>query len=67
MPVMNGPSCAERLRDMGLDVLIVGITGNMLAEDVSYFKSCGANEVLPKPFQLSHLQDVWVAHGLVQG
>jgi CheY-like chemotaxis protein len=60
MPVMNGPTAAEEMRRAGSDVFIVGITGNMLPEDVSFFISCGANAVLPKPFKLSDLEDLWV-------
>ena len=54
-----------RFISAGSDVFIVGITGNMLKEDVDYFRHCGANAVLPKPFQLSALEQLWVEYGLV--
>jgi CheY-like chemotaxis protein len=59
MPVMNGPTATQHLRDEGYDKLIVGITGNVLPEDVAYFKSCGADEVLPKPLNVENFQDLF--------
>ena len=64
MPVMNGPTAAEHMRAMGSDVFIVGITGNLLPEDVANFRNCGANSVLPKPFKLNDLEDLWVEYGI---
>jgi hypothetical protein len=40
------------MRDMGSDVVIVGITGNLLPEDVAIFK----------PFKLSELESLWVEY-----
>jgi len=42
-PVMNGPSAAMRIRNAGCDTFIVGVTGNVLPDDVTYFNECGAN------------------------
>ena len=64
MPVMNGPTAAKELRGMGSDTFIVGITGNLLPEDVEYFRSQGANEVLPKPFNISDLEEVLMEYGV---
>ena len=58
MPVMNGPTAASEIRKLGSDVFIVGITGNIMAEDVDFFTSCGANAVLPKPFKMSSLENL---------
>jgi CheY-like chemotaxis protein len=55
MPVMNGPTATREIRALGCDAFIVGITGNLFAEDVNFFKSCGANAVLPKPFDFEEL------------
>ena len=65
MPVMDGPTAAKEIRRMGCDVFIVGITGNMLNEDVEYYLSRGANAVLPKPLQMSVLENVWVEYGVI--
>jgi signal transduction histidine kinase/CheY-like chemotaxis protein len=62
MPILNGPETAMAIRSMGCDVFIVGVTGNMLAEDVSYFRSCGANALLGKPFKMKSLEDLWNEH-----
>ena len=60
MPVLNGPDATRELRESGCKAWIVGVTGNVLAEDVSYFKSMGADDVIPKPVQVSRLQDFWL-------
>ncbi|CAB9518217.1 sensor kinase/phosphatase LuxQ [Seminavis robusta] len=65
MPKMNGPTAAKEMRQLGSESFIVGITGNMLPEDVSYFMSCGANAVLPKPVKISDLENLWVEYGVV--
>ena len=64
MPVLRGPEAAKLIREMGCSSFIVGITGNVLAEDVRYFTSCGANAVLPKPVQMEKLEELWVEHGV---
>jgi len=64
MPVMNGPTASSLIRELGCDVFIIGITGNVLSDDVQYFKSRGANAILPKPFQLSTLEDLFMEHQL---
>ena len=63
MPVMDGPTAANEIRRLGADVLIVGVTGNLLPEDVRYYRSCGADAILPKPFKISALNDIWEEHG----
>ena len=55
MPRMNGPSAAREIRKLGCDSFIVGLTGNIMPEDVRIFKEGGANAVLAKPIKLSEL------------
>ena len=64
MPRLSGPEAAKQMRAMGSDVFIVGVTGNLLPDDVALFKECGANAVLPKPFRLTALEDLWVEFGI---
>ena len=64
MPVMNGPTATAEIRALGSDVFIVGITGNVLSEDVEYFKSQGANAVIPKPLQVSVLEELWMEYSV---
>jgi len=67
MPVMSGPDACQEIRSQGCDSFVVGITGNVLPEDVTYFKSCGANAVLPKPFEFAVLETLWVEYGVGMG
>ena len=62
--MMNGPTAALEIRKIGSDAFVIGMTGNMMAEDVAYFKSQGANAVLPKPFKISRLEELLVEHSV---
>lgn len=65
MPEMDGPTACKHIRDMGCDSFIVGLTGNVMPEDIEHFKSCGANGVLPKPLKMHLLEEMWVEYGVV--
>jgi CheY-like chemotaxis protein len=62
MPVMNGPTATARLRKLGCACLIVGVTGNVLSQDVAFFKEKGANAVLPKPIVLEDFEQLLADH-----
>jgi signal transduction histidine kinase/FixJ family two-component response regulator len=64
MPGMDGPTAAKEIRCTLLDdhTNIVGVTGNVLPEDVNFFKKCGANDVLPKPVKIVDLCASWETH-----
>jgi signal transduction histidine kinase/FixJ family two-component response regulator len=64
MPIMNGPTASRKMREMGCDAFIVGVTGNVMPDDVRFFKNAGANAVLPKPIKLSELEALWVEHDI---
>lgn len=49
MPVMRGRDCVKHARLAGYTGLVVGLTGNVLMEDLEDFKSNGADEVIMKP------------------
>jgi len=66
MPVMKGPEATKDIRLLGCDSFVVGVTGNVLEDDVAHFISCGANHVLPKPVKFAKLEDLWFEYG-VQG
>jgi two-component system, sensor histidine kinase len=57
MPVMDGPSAARRLREEKCDLLIIGVTGNVLPEDKAHFMNQGANLVMEKPLNVNELID----------
>ena len=60
MPVCDGPTAAQKLRESGIVANIIGITGNVLPDDVQHFKSCGANDVLAKPVKMPQLYASWL-------
>jgi CheY-like chemotaxis protein len=56
MPVMNGPTATAKLREQGCTCLIIGVTGNVLPDEQNFFRSRGANHVLPKPFKMEEFE-----------
>mmetsp|Transcript_10480 Transcript_10480/g.30652 ORF Transcript_10480/g.30652 Transcript_10480/m.30652 type:complete len:929 (+) Transcript_10480:192-2978(+) len=70
MPVMNGPTAAREIQavfssgafNQHHPSFIVGVTGNFMDEDIKYFKQCGANAVLPKPFKVQELENLCVEY-----
>mmetsp|Transcript_24811 Transcript_24811/g.41455 ORF Transcript_24811/g.41455 Transcript_24811/m.41455 type:complete len:1156 (+) Transcript_24811:410-3877(+) len=58
MPVMNGPTATKHLRNMGCTKLICGVTGNVLPEDVHFFRQHGADAVLAKPLIFEDFETV---------
>jgi signal transduction histidine kinase/CheY-like chemotaxis protein len=65
MPVMNGPDACQKIRGLGCDAFIFGVTGNVMEDDVALFKKRGANGVLPKPFKLSELNQLFIEYDVV--
>ena len=62
MPVMDGPTSTQKIREEGCDSFIVGVTGNVLPQDVAHFKDSGADGVLGKPFQVEELESLWIEY-----
>lgn len=58
MPVMDGPNAAKAMREMGFEGLIIGVTGNVLPEDVTHFMSHGADFVLSKPLDIDEFDRI---------
>lgn len=65
MPVMDGPSSVAMLRSIGCDAFVIGITGNVLPEDVAHFKNCGANSVFGKPVNVQGVISLWCEYGVI--
>ena len=69
MDTMGGPECARIIRqqrgEVFDDLLIIGITGNVLPEDIKAFKRSGANEVLSKPVKIDQIETIWLERGLL--
>ena len=57
MPVCDGPTSTKKLREIGFAGLIVGVTGNVMEVDIQLFKDCGADDVFPKPLDISQLEE----------
>ncbi len=57
MPIMNGPAAASALRQLDYNMIIIGVTGNVLSEDRNFFMKHGADAVLHKPLRPSALFD----------
>jgi CheY-like chemotaxis protein len=58
MPTMCGPDAVKEIRELDCDVFIIGLTGNIMAEDVGYFLDCGANAVFSKPFKVKEFENL---------
>ena len=56
MPNMIGPIAAKTMRNNGYTGIIIGVTGNGLPSDITYFLSHGADRVLIKPVNTDQLE-----------
>ena len=65
MPTLKGPDSVQTLRRAGCSSFIVGVTGNVLAEDVGHFTACGADCVLAKPVNFQKLEELWERNGIL--
>lgn len=65
MPKMNGPDATQALRDMGVTIPVIGVTGNVLPADKEYFLNHGANAVLHKPLNINQLKEEIGRHNQV--
>ena len=54
MPVMDGPTATREIRISGFQGVIIGVTGNVLPEDLQLFLDSGANFVFTKPLNLEN-------------
>eukprot|EP00628_Pelagophyceae_sp_CCMP2097_P038821 CAMPEP_0184256912 /NCGR_PEP_ID=MMETSP0977-20130417/9056_1 /TAXON_ID=483370 /ORGANISM="non described non described, Strain CCMP2097" /LENGTH=934 /DNA_ID=CAMNT_0026562507 /DNA_START=47 /DNA_END=2846 /DNA_ORIENTATION=- len=57
MPVMNGLDATRLLRVQCCRAVIIGVTGNALAEDIHDFMSAGVDAVITKPVAVNALRD----------
>ena len=55
MPNMTGPIAAKTMWNNGYTGIIIGVTGNGLQSDITYFLSQGADRVLIKPVNTDKL------------
>ena len=58
MTVMNGPEAVQIMqRDLQFNRGIIGVTGNALPSDLTYFQQNGADTVITKPLTNKKLID----------
>ena len=48
----------KKIRELGCNIPIIGLTGNIMEDDIKYFKEQGANEVLGKPTKKDKLSEI---------
>ena len=58
MIFMHGPEAAQVMRAAGFTGLIIGVTGNVMVEDVKHYIQSGADYVLGKPVNISDLKQI---------
>jgi CheY-like chemotaxis protein len=52
MPVLSGIEATRKIRKLGYTGIIMGVTGNVLEEQIADFEMAGASGVLAKPVDL---------------
>ena len=62
MPNMVGPEAVERIRALGYQGPIFGVTGNMVQCDVDEFLTSGCDEILAKPLKIDTLAEAMRRH-----
>jgi CheY-like chemotaxis protein len=64
MPRMTGREATAKLRSLEYDGVIIGLTGNVLEEDLDDFAKSGCNEVITKPLDVAELKRAILEHGV---
>lgn len=64
MPNMKGPTATEEIIKLGYQGPIIGITGNLIEDDVDYFIRAGAVRVLAKPLNIESLLQTMIGNTL---
>ena len=58
---LNGPEAVQIMRkNLHFAGMVIGVTGNALPSDLTYFKKCGADTVITKPLTNNKLIDAIV-------
>ncbi len=62
MPIMDGVTATEMLRNANYRGPIVALTANVMQEDVALYRQCGCTDVLGKPINRSRFYEVLQQH-----
>ena len=65
MPGMNGMDATMEIRQLGYINPIVGVTGDVMDEDMKKFIEIGANGVLGKPVSNEDLQEALIRFNII--
>ena len=60
MTDLHGPEAVKQIRGLNYQGFIIGVTGNIIDDDLNYFYNCGVNEILTKPIIESKLKDIFI-------
>ncbi len=60
MPVMNGGEATQIIRKMGYKNPVIGVTGNIMQNDIQNFLSMGATLVVGKPVSMENLEKLMI-------
>lgn len=58
MPIKDGKTATRELREMGINIPIIAVTGNAMSEDIAEFIQSGANELITKPVNEKQLKKI---------
>lgn len=58
MPIMSGMEATQEMRKLGFNKLIMGLTGNVMDDDVIAFLDSGVDIVLSKPLRLPEIEAI---------
>ena len=58
MKVMHGPEASKEIRALGFSGTVVGVSGNVMQEDIDSYLKCGANYFLNKPIDSKQLLSI---------
>jgi CheY-like chemotaxis protein len=64
MPDMNGPEVTIVLREMGYVNPVIGLTANLMLDDINHFMNSGASLVMPKPFNFKDFKRMLIMPGV---
>ena len=57
---MNGPEATKLIRSMGFKNYIVGVSGNMMSDDVQEFHDSGCSHFIGKPVDMVKLENIFL-------
>lgn len=60
MPIMDGIEATGKIRALGFEGMIVGVTGDITAEDNARFMASGVSDVMLKPLLLPHVESILI-------